>query len=68
MQKTIKLQRLQRYILVQFIAILSILLGTSTFIKILSSTTVIRGRSEERVESVSKVGELQFLHVLLNAL
>lgn len=55
-----KVKKLQTYILINFLLIISIVLGMVTLIQIVSATSIIKEQSEERVDYISAVGKKSF--------
>ncbi len=55
-----KVKKLQTYILINFLLIISIVLGMVTLIQVVSTTSIIKEQSEERVDYISVVGKESF--------
>ncbi len=55
-----KVKKLQTYILINFLLIISIVLGMVTLIQVVSATSIIKEQSEERVDYISAVGKESF--------
>ncbi len=55
-----KVKKLQTYILINFLLIISIVLGMVTLIQVVSATSIIKEQSEERVDYISVVGKESF--------